>query len=49
MRLSRYIIPPSGKSLLLGAIESYYYRLDSYNRRRRPPILITSYLAMPRV
>jgi hypothetical protein len=23
--------------------------LNSYNRRRRPPILITSYLAMPGV
>jgi hypothetical protein len=24
-------------------------RLDSYNRRRRPPILATSYLAVPGV
>jgi hypothetical protein len=26
-----------------------YYRLDSYNRRRRPPILATSHLAVPGV
>jgi hypothetical protein len=46
---SRYIIPPSRKSLPSGAIATYYYRLDNYNYRRRPFSLATSYLAMPGV
>jgi hypothetical protein len=49
MRPSRHIIPPSGKSLPLGAVATRCRRLDSYNRRRRPPILATSYLAVPGV
>jgi hypothetical protein len=49
VRLSRYITPPSGKSLPLGAVISCYYYLDSRNCRRRPSILVTSYLAMPGV
>ena len=49
MRLSRHITSPSGKSLPLGAIATYCRRPDSRNRRRRPPILATSYLAMPGV
>jgi hypothetical protein len=47
--LSRHIIPPSGKSLPLGAIATRCRRLDGRNRRRRPSILVTSYLAMPGV
>jgi hypothetical protein len=46
VRLSRHITPPSGKSLPLGAVATYCRRLDSRNRRRRPPILATSYLAI---
>jgi hypothetical protein len=49
MRPSRHITPPSGKSLPLGAIATRYRRLDSHNHRRHPPILTTSYLAIPRV
>jgi hypothetical protein len=49
VRPSRYITPPSRKSLPLGAVASYYRRLGCRNRRRRPPILATSYLAMPGV
>ena len=49
MRPSRHIIPPSGKSLPLGAVATHCRRPDSYNRRRRPFILTTSYLAMPGV
>ena len=43
---SRYITPPSGKSLPLGAVATYCRCLDGYNRRRRPSILATSYLAV---
>jgi hypothetical protein len=49
VRPSRHIIPPSGKSLPLGAMATRCRCLDSYNRRRYPPILATSYLAMPGV
>jgi hypothetical protein len=49
VRLSRYIIPPSGKSLPLGAVATRCRRPDSHNRRRRPSILATSYLAVPGV
>jgi hypothetical protein len=49
VRPSRYITPPSRKSLPLGAIATRYRRLNGYNRRRRPPILVTSYLAVPEV
>jgi hypothetical protein len=46
---SCHITPPFGKSLSLGAAATRYRRPDGYNRRRRPPILATSYLAMPGV
>jgi hypothetical protein len=49
VRPSRHITPPSGKSLPLGTMATRCRRLDGYNRRRRPPILVTSYLAMPGV
>jgi hypothetical protein len=49
VRPSRYITPPSRKSLLSGAVTTRYRRLDSHNRQRRPPILTTSYSAMPGV
>jgi hypothetical protein len=49
VRPSRYITPPSRKSLPLDAIVTRCRRLDNYNHRRRPPILITSYLAVPGV
>jgi hypothetical protein len=49
VRPSRHITPPSGKSLPLGAMATCCRRLDSHNRQRRPPILATSYLAMPGV
>jgi hypothetical protein len=46
VRLSRYITPPSGKSLPLGVIATRCRRLDSRNRRRRPFIPATNYLAI---
>jgi hypothetical protein len=49
VRLSRYITPPSRKSLPLGVVATCYRCLNSHNRRCRSPILITSYLAVPGV
>jgi hypothetical protein len=46
VRPSRYITPLSRKSLPLGAVATHCRCPDSHNRRRRPPILATSYLAM---
>jgi hypothetical protein len=49
VRLSRHITPPSRKSLPLGAVATRCRCPDSHNHRRRPPILATSYLAVPGV
>jgi hypothetical protein len=49
VRPSRHITPPSRKSLPLGVVATRCHRPDSYNHRRCPPILATSYLAVPGV
>jgi hypothetical protein len=43
---SRHITPPSRKSLPSGTVATRYRRLNSHNRRRRPPILTTNHSAV---